>query len=247
MKEKIYTIPITEIFEEKCFCPFCQLHNRLSEEEIKYALGAAMMEPDYRAKTNKLGFCREHMRELNSLPKALAMSLVLDTHLDRVNEALDKKLDNSKKSFFNKSDIKGDIASFVEEFNSFNETCAICDKINYTFSRYMDTFIYMLEKNGDFLEKVLQSEGFCFPHYTMILNAAKENLSPDNFVSIISKLNSLQKEKYSKYKKDIKDFIESFDYKNAGKPSVAPGDTVIKTSYLLNGEFEKLKKKLDDI
>jgi len=100
MKEKIYTIPITEIFEEKCFCPFCKLHERLSEEEIKYALGAAMMEPDYRARTNKLGFCREHMRELNALPKALAMSLVLDTHLDRVSEALEKKLDCSKKSFF---------------------------------------------------------------------------------------------------------------------------------------------------
>ena len=42
-------------------------------------------------------------------------------------------------------------------------------------------------------------------------------------------------------------FVESFDHRNAGKKCEAPSDTVIKSSYLLNGEFDKLPKKLGDV
>ena len=108
-------------------------------------------------------------------------------------------------------------------------------------------FIYMIQKNPDFMEKVMESDGFCMPHYTMIINAAREKLSSDKFVSLIGRLNEKQIEKFSFYKENVGKFIESFDYKNAGKPSSVPGDTVIKTSYMLNGEFDKPQKKLDDI
>lgn len=243
VKEKIYTIPITEAFEEKCFCPFCKIYKKLSEEEVKYALGPAMMEPDYRAVTNIKGFCKEHIKELNSLPKALAMALVLESHLDKVGEALKSNPEKEKGLMKNSKNIN----SFINELNSFDGSCAICDKINHTFLRYIDTFIYMIDKNEDFLEKVLESDGFCMPHYTMILNSAKNNLSSKKFIEIVTKLNEKQYEKFFKYKSDVKMFIESFDYKNAGKKSDVPKDTNLKTSYFLNGEFEKPNKKLDDI
>ena len=247
MKEKIYTIPITEIFEEECFCPFCKLFKRLSEEEIKYAIGPAMMEPDYRAKTNELGFCREHIKELNSYPKALALSLVIDTHLDRISNVFDTEFKKEKKSLFKKSDFKEDIENYLEELNSFDSTCVICEKVNYTFLRYLDTFCFMIDKDKDFLSKVLESDGFCIPHYTAILNALKRNVSSTKFIELAEKLNALEKKKFSKYKSDVEAFIKSFDYHNAGKPLSVPSDTVLKSSYLLNGEFEKLNKKLDDI
>jgi hypothetical protein len=82
MKEKIYTIPITEVFESPCFCPFCALEKRLNDEEVTYALGPAMMEPDYRILTNEKGFCQAHMKELNSLPKILPLALVQQSVLD---------------------------------------------------------------------------------------------------------------------------------------------------------------------
>lgn len=242
MKEKIYTIPVTEIFEEECFCPFCKLHKRLSEEEVKYAIGAAMMEPDYRAKTNKLGFCKEHIKEINSYPKALATALILESHLDTIGEAFKNKPEG-KKGLFNKD--KKD--KFTDSFNEFNGTCAICEKIEYTFSRYMDTFIYMIDKNDDFLEKVLESDGFCMPHFTDIINRLKENVGEKKYKLLCEKLTELQEKKFNKYRDYIKEFVASFDYQNAGKPMNAPSDTVLKASWLLNGEFETLKKKLDNI
>lgn len=247
MKEKLYTIPVNEVFEEPCFCPFCKLYDRLEKEEIRYAVGPAMMEPDYRAVTNEKGFCTRHMQELNSLPKALALSLVIDTHFAKVEKALSIEVEAGKKKLFGKKDSNSNIDLYIENIEEFNDTCAICDKINSNFYRYMDTFIFMLKNDEEFLNKVAEGEGFCMPHYTDVLKAARKKLSDNDFVRIISRIKDAQTRKFLKYKKDVKDFIESFDYKNAGKPLNVSGDTVLKSSYFLNGEFEKLSKKLEDV
>ena len=56
--EQIYTIPVNEAFEasaadKSCGCPFCSLYNKLENDELDLILGASMMEPDVRIKTNK--------------------------------------------------------------------------------------------------------------------------------------------------------------------------------------------------
>ncbi|MBR7181706.1 MAG: hypothetical protein IKD28_02860, partial [Clostridia bacterium] len=63
--EQIYTIPVNEAFEasvEKpaCGCAMCALYRKLEDNELELILGASMMEPDVRIKTNKKGFCRTH-------------------------------------------------------------------------------------------------------------------------------------------------------------------------------------------
>lgn len=234
MIEKIYTIPITEIFEEECFCPFCTLYKRLEAEEIKYALGPAMMEPDYRAITNEKGFCKDHMAKLNSLPKALPLALVIDTHMKKIQNIFDVTI--KEKGFIKKESNKDE---YVNNFLKFNDSCAICDRIDHTFMRYIDTFVYMIKENPDFLSKVIEGNGFCLPHYTNILTVARKSLKGKQFEEIFNKLNETQKRKFKKYQKDIGDFIESFDYHHANEPCIAPADTVIKSGHLLNGEFKK--------
>ena len=56
MKETIYTIPINEAFDTECSCAICAIENRIESEEIEYALGPAMMEPDFRIISNQKGF-----------------------------------------------------------------------------------------------------------------------------------------------------------------------------------------------
>ncbi len=94
MKEKIYTIPVTEAYEADCVCPLCFLEERLEKEAIEYALGAAMMEPEFRIESNEKGFCNHHYSMLFGMSNKLALSLVLDTHLEEIL----KKLDSLKKS-----------------------------------------------------------------------------------------------------------------------------------------------------
>ena len=81
MKEQIYTIPVNEVYDTDCECPLCELEKKLEKETLDYALGAAMMEPEFRMESNEKGFCNHHYSMLFGMSNKLALSLVLDTHL----------------------------------------------------------------------------------------------------------------------------------------------------------------------
>ena len=79
--EKIYTIRITEAMNQKCGCPLCTVEDKLEADELKRILGAAMMEPDVRIKTNEQGFCENHLERLLGMSNKLSLALMLQTHL----------------------------------------------------------------------------------------------------------------------------------------------------------------------
>lgn len=56
MKEQIYTIPVNEVYDTDCECPLCELEKKLEKETLDYALGAAMMEPEFRMEQTKKAF-----------------------------------------------------------------------------------------------------------------------------------------------------------------------------------------------
>ncbi len=94
MKEQIYTIPVNEVYDTDCECPLCELEKKLEKETLDYTLGAAMMEPEFRMESNEKGFCNHHYSMLFGMSNKLALSLVLDTHLEEIR----KKFDTLKKS-----------------------------------------------------------------------------------------------------------------------------------------------------
>lgn len=236
MKEHIYTIPINEAFEQDSFCPFCYIHKKLEKETVEYTLGPAMMEPDFRMMTNETGFCQKHMRELHGLRNALSLALVEETHLHTLNEIFEGIIQPEKKGLFKKE--KGKKAEAVEKLKRIACSCAVCDKIEKTFSAYIDTFVFMLKTEKGFVEKVLESDCFCVEHFAHIADIAHKKLSDSDFEKYFVPIAKRQKWRVEKYSSDIKSFADSFDYRNAGKPLGVPKDTLLKTGYLINGEFE---------
>lgn len=245
MKEKIYTIPINEALDSDDFCPFCHMHRQLEDDAVRYTVGPAMMEPDFRAVTNENGFCQKHMRALHAESKALPLALVMDSHLSRVEDLLSFNTVPDKKSLFKK--FKTPKESFVSALAKLSESCAVCSRIEHTFSRYIYSFIYMLKKESGFLEKVLASDGFCMEHFSALSSAAAKELSDSEFEKYFVPIISLQKERAAKYHAYIKNFANSFDYRNAGQKIDSPKDILLKTGHLLNGTFLPKSKKLDDI
>ena len=91
--EQIYTIPVNEAFEASaadpsCGCPFCTLYNKLEDDELDLILGASMMEPDVRIRTNESGFCRTHYDMMFVRKNRLGMALTLESHLKELQEDL---------------------------------------------------------------------------------------------------------------------------------------------------------------
>ena len=102
MAERIFTIPINEAFDEKCGCPLCRMHDKLEEQTVDAALGAAMMEPSVRIEMNREGFCREHMQAMYRKKNKLALGLILESRLDELSAMLDQPASGGKKGLFSK-------------------------------------------------------------------------------------------------------------------------------------------------
>ncbi len=247
MKEKIYTIPITEVFEKETFCPFCDLYQRLETEAVKYAVGPAMMEPDFRALTNQKGFCRKHIADIESESKALALSLVLQTHMEAIAAILETEITDPKKKLFSGKVAPSSIHTIAKEMEEKVHSCTICDKVNHSFERYLDTFFHLIATEESFFETFSNTKGFCFEHFSLLLCEGAGKLKEGVYLKFARRLVENQKEKWGHHYQNVLDFIEQFDYQNAHKPAKAPRDTVYQCCQLLNGVYEQKPKKLEDI
>lgn len=215
MKEKIYTIPINEAFDEVCECPLCLIERRLEAEAVDYELGAAMMEPDHRELSNEKGFCKRHLEMMFETPNKLSLALVLDTHLIEVRKKI-SALKNAKKGLFKKEN-----PSIKETVNS----CIICEKIDRTMARYMNVLVEMYNDEADFQEKFNNSKGFCLYHFEKLLECAKG----DFLTALIEK----EEKELKAINDDIHKFTLKFDYRNRdmewGTAKDAPKRCVEKT------------------
>ena len=107
MAEKLYTIPVNEVFEKKCECPVCEIYHNLEKCSLVFTMGPSYMEDDIRAMTDKTGFCKIHSEKLLSMNNRLGMALILKTHTDKVNKDIEKLASNCKvKGLFKKADNK---------------------------------------------------------------------------------------------------------------------------------------------
>ncbi len=221
MKEKIYTIPINEAFDEVCECPLCLIEKRLESEAIEYELGAAMMEPDHRELSNEKGFCKRHLETMFEKENKLSLALVLDTHLAEVRKKI-SALKNGKKGLFKKENPT--ISETVD-------SCIVCEKIEKTMDRYMDVLVAMYKDEPEFREKFNKSKGFCLYHFEKLLKRAKGDFLKD----LIEK----EEKELEKINDDIHKFTLKFDYRNRDMEWGTAKDAPIRTVQKLVGYIKE--------
>ncbi len=218
MKEKIYTIPINEAFEENTECPLCYIEKRLAQEAIDYGLGAAMMEPEHRELSNEKGFCNKHMDMLYKSGNKLPLALVLDTRLEQVRKEISKmSLDGG---FFKKKQ------SGIETTAS----CVICDKLEKDMNRYMNVLIDMWHKDKDFRDGFSKSKGFCLVHFEKLFKTANDK-------EFLKSLLDLEKRELERIQADIHKFTTMFDYRSNGQEWGTAKDAPVRTGEKLSGYF----------
>ena len=240
MKEKIYTIPVNEAYEISCECPLCELEKKLENETIEYSLGPAMMEPDFRIESNEKGFCRTHFTKMFEASNKLSLALVLDTHLEEVRNKLDafkkpaQKLLNSKGSLFKKRDSSQLADEISKTLCKIGSNCVVCEKINYTMSRYIDVLLYMWATDDEFKAKFDASKGMCLKHFGAVLKSLDKSLSGKDADAFLSALVQKETTELSRIQDDIHKFTLKFDYRNKdmdwGTAKDAPKKTIEKLS-----------------
>lgn len=215
MKEKIYTIPLSEAYEEPSECPFCMLEERLEKEAVEMALGASMMEPDFRITSNEKGYCRRHFKMMLSEQNALSLALVLDTHLEETVRKIEEaaSVSQAKKMF-----SKGGEDKLLSAVDSVNSTCVICDKIENTLIKFAQVFWYLYKTESDFKEKVLSSKGFCLPHFHLVMSALDSELSQKAKKTARSEICELEINNLKRINEEVNWFTKKFDYRFTNEP-----------------------------
>lgn len=205
MRESILTIPVNEIFEPKEGCPICRMRNMLEDRTVEYIMGAAMMEPDVRIETNRLGFCKIHFDQMLKQKNRLSLALMLQTHL----QELDKNI------FGRKSLFEGKTAK-QKKVSQINEECFVCSKIEWGMSRLMVTFYELYGKEKEFRELFADQEMLCLHHYDALVSGMQQ-VDKKLQSQFVKDCDSLVKKYLETLIEDVSHYCNMYDYRNNGK------------------------------
>ncbi len=230
--ETIYTIPINEAFEEAaaakergvCVCPFCTVARKLEEDELDRILGASMMEPDIRIKTNEQGFCKEHFSKMLRRQKRLPLALMLESHLNELAAYL------TRKGPFGTSPEKG-----AKRLKALREDCYICGRVAENLRRMLANAVYMWESDPDFVRKVKEQRMICLEHFSGLLEAAG-SLGKKKFAALYEDFSDPVYAYLSSLCGDVSHFCKKFDYRFEDEPWGNAKDSVERAIRFLSGE-----------
>ena len=201
MREDICSIPINDVFGPRDGCPICRMRDMLETRIAEYITGAAMMEPDVRVETNRLGFCDRHLGMIRECGNRLPVALILQSHLQEIDETIfpaSGKL--PEKSHLRRAD-------------ELQKSCFMCQNIETNMRHLFETVIKLWQTEEEFRQLYAQQPCLCLPHYRLLAEAAekmnRKNRGP--FLEITTKIagNTLKE-----LRQDITHFCSMFDYRN---------------------------------
>ncbi len=228
--EQIYTIPVGEAFDlvaekPECGCPFCVLYKKLQNDEIDIILGASMMEPDIRIKTNEEGFCLSHYNIMLRRKRMLGMGLMMETHLAEV----EKKL--SGKGLF-ASRPSGAVSALGE----LEKSCYVCRRIDKNLSAMIATAVYLFESEPTFPKRFLAAPYFCMPHYRQMVDYASKKMNKKRFADFYESAYGIQSKYMKALRGDVSWFCKKFDYRYDEEPWYNSKDSVQRAVKFLSGD-----------
>ncbi len=193
MREDICSIPVSEVFAVKDGCPICRLYDTLEKRMVDYIMGDAMMEPDVRTETNQKGFCRRHYDQMGDCRAKLAFSLVLGTHIDRLMALKPAELER--------------------ELPALQQSCFVCEKIEWGLSRLLDTVFRLYETEPEF-RAVFQSQPyFCLRHYALLLRGVAAKKVKKQKKAFLTDLHTAAHRRGEELRGRLQAFSNSFDYR----------------------------------
>ena len=230
MEEKIYTIPVTQAFEKKDGCPFCRLRKELEDTERELIMGASMMEPDIRIKTNAAGFCRRHYNKMFAMNNRLSLALMLESHLKEQQDEVAIR----KKSLFGKDNS----AKAAENMKKLSGSCYICERVEEKYAKMVATAVLLWQKQTEFRTLTASQPFFCLPHAAEFLDFARLKLDKKSFPAFAEALDGVQSAYMQSLCDDVSWFCKKFDYRYDAEPWGNAKDSVERAIRFLAGDAE---------
>ena len=238
MKEQIDTIPVNDAFAAEGECPFCWLERKAEQSTIRYVAGpgASYMEPDVRAATDKAGFCATHMEKLYDYGNTLGSALMLQTYMAGLLEEFQLEREHfvmpEKHGLFHKK--KSEEEPWWQRLQKRQESCFICERVQYHMHRYFHTFFVML-KDPEFRKRVENCKGFCIKHFAKLMELAEKELQNGQREWFYPTVLALTEDNLIRVKQDLDWLIAKYDYRNASASWGNARDALPRTMQKIQG------------
>ena len=234
MREDICSIPIHDVFGPKDGCPICRMRDMLEDRIATYITGAAMMEPDVRMETNRLGFCKAHFDLVLSRGSRLSVALILESHLKEIEEKL----------IFPKGD-KVPTKKVLSDLAQAEHTCFMCENIDANIKHLLETVIHLWQKESDFRDLYAAQPYICLPHYRTLLLAAKK-MNKKNHLPFVQMTQKLAGNYLLELEKDVTHFCRMFDYRNKDSDWGNSKDAIERSIQYITSRQPKNEGKADE-
>lgn len=206
MQPNIATIPITEIFTETAGCPVCRMRSMLEKQYVEYTTGDAMMSPDVRVVTNRVGFCHRHLSMMVNTGPRLSNALLLQTHIDEV-----------RGKAFPKKDADPPNKAMLAVIRELGRTCYVCDRVEHDILHLLSTVYAQFGKDPAFHEQYRAQDYLCLDHYALVMeNVNKKVMDKAALAAFYEATNALAKGYLNTLYDDVTHFASMFDYRNRG-------------------------------
>ena len=235
--EQIYTIPVNEAFDAvvekpEVGCPFCALYRKLQNDELDIILGASMMEPDIRVKTNEEGFCHNHHLMMHRRKRMLGVALMLESHLAEV----EKKIDG-------KSLLGSRAQTSVTALGKLEGDCYVCGRIGKNLNAMIATAVYLFESEMNFRKKFGKMPFFCLPHYRAMIDYSQKKMNKKVFREFYEVAHGIEKKYITELRGDVSWFCKKFDYRYDQEPWYDSKDAVERAMKFIRGDLHKPPQK----
>ncbi len=203
MRADITNIPISEVFDPKDGCPICRMRNLLEQRMAEYITGAAMMEPDVRIETNRLGFCHHHFQMILKQHNRLGVALILESLLAE-----------REKTIFKSSGLLKSHRGQTKAAEDSLKTCFICEQVDWAMERMIATVCRLWETESDFRTLFAEQEALCLPHFTLLTSAAQKHMSKRHIGDFSKAASALSEQYLTTLQQDVTHFCKMFDYRS---------------------------------
>jgi len=234
MPDHIHTIPVLDALREPGYCAFCAMAKKLENDAIQFIMGPAYMEDDIRMETNRVGFCKRHMDAMYKEQNRLGLGLMLHTYMQQFNKDVSDFVKGRKPAPLFGKDMNSVIGKLKGHLTGAHEKCYVCSKVETTFKRYVDTFLYLWSKGGYESKLILSQKGYCIPHFIELLTVVEKlgRGKREKFMDdIVPAWQNLMKE----LEGDLEWFTLKFDFRNKDEPWKNSKDAVPRAIELLGG------------
>lgn len=203
MQYRISTTPLWDAYKKDDGCPLCKIYAEREKQLVASYLAENVMDPDFRAGSNRIGFCYDHIMQMFAGQNKLGLALQLETRAAEMSKLLQKAPTDKKSA--------KKTAQMLDEHCG----CVICNALAEPMARYYRTVAQMYCNESEFHE-LFKNAHHCLKHTTRLIDAAE--YAGKSIAEYLAALTDGIKRELNKTERELRAFADCFDFRASGKP-----------------------------